>query len=141
FSPGLNEKLVREAQTKKKQPAAPAKPSGAQLSEKQIADKVEQGVAQELARILEQTQLAAMQAKERQASTADLLNEIRDTTALLGERRGEKSPTFQSALAKRDAVAACLREKGGRTLDCWEEVGEFKQAVGELEREFVAGSK
>ncbi|KAJ2487396.1 hypothetical protein IWW37_005256 [Coemansia sp. RSA 2050] len=138
FTAQLKDKLVSEAASTPNKPAADAavvaNPHG-------LADKIDEGVAKELARILEKGQLEELMARERQASTSDLLREIRDVTNQIASSPTTKSPTFERSLQAHDRVVACLKENAGRTLDCWKEVSEFKALVAILESEFVAMSK
>ncbi|KAJ2459111.1 hypothetical protein GGF42_001669 [Coemansia sp. RSA 2424] len=138
FTAQLKEKLVSEATLPPpSQPNAPA----ATTNSRDLADKIDEGVAKELARILEKSQLEELMAKDRQASTSDLLREIRDVSHQLSSSTTVTSPTFELSLQARDRVTACLKENAGRTLDCWKEVAEFKSLVATLESEFVAMSK
>ncbi|KAJ2743292.1 hypothetical protein GGI20_003861 [Coemansia sp. BCRC 34301] len=133
FTAQLKEKLVAEATTTPDTPAA--------TDSRDLADKIDEGVARELARILEKSQLEELMAKDRQVSTSDLLREIRDVSQQISFSPTVRSPTFERSLQARDRVTACLKENAGRTLDCWKEVGEFKDLVATLEKEFVALSK
>ncbi|KAJ2833871.1 hypothetical protein GGI24_000664 [Coemansia furcata] len=135
FTAQLKDKLVSEATMTPSPPAANVDNS------RDIADKIDEGVAKELARILEKSQLEELMAKERQASTSDLLREIRDVSHQIASNPSTKSATFEQSLQARDRVVACLKDNAGRTLDCWKEVSEFKALVTTLESEFVAMSK
>ncbi|KAJ2105773.1 hypothetical protein GGI16_002213 [Coemansia sp. S142-1] len=134
FTAQLKDKLVSEATTTPNPPAE----EGAVAKSRDLADKVDEGVAKELARILEKNQLEELKAKERQVSTSDLLREIRDVSHQIAANPTTKSPTYEQALHARDRVAACLKDNAGRTLNCWKEVCEFKSLVATLESEFVA---
>lgn len=46
----------------------------------------------------------------------------------------EVDPQLQKAKAE---VVACLRTNDRRPLDCWQEIANFKQEVGRLEKDFV----
>ncbi|KAJ1767581.1 hypothetical protein LPJ74_005291 [Coemansia sp. RSA 1843] len=104
-------------------------------------DLVEAEVAKELARILEKIQLDELQSKERQASSAEILNEIRDITQQIGSSPSTKSAAFKQSIHARDRVSSCLRDNADRPLNCWKEVSDFKALVAALESEFVAASK
>ncbi|KAJ2159032.1 hypothetical protein GGF46_003324 [Coemansia sp. RSA 552] len=143
---GLKDKIAREAASSQpaQQPAAAAAPGSsgpAQVSSHDLADEVEKEVAKELARILEKSQNEQLKARERQASTAELLSEIRDASQQMGAGRAAGLAALGQAAQARDRVAGCLRQHEGRALDCWKEVDEFRGLVAELEREFVAGSR
>ncbi|KAJ2821285.1 hypothetical protein FBU31_004957 [Coemansia sp. 'formosensis'] len=140
FTAQLKDKLVSEATMTPSPPAATAAAANVDNS-RDIADKIDEGVAKELARILEKSQLDELMAKERQASTSDLLREIRDVSHQIVSNPSTKSATFEQSLQARDRVVACLKDNAGRTLDCWKEVSEFKALVTTLESEFVAISK
>ncbi|KAJ2870048.1 hypothetical protein GGH93_005861, partial [Coemansia aciculifera] len=137
FTAQLKDKLVSEATTTPNPPAAAAA-AGAMANSRDLADKVDEGVAKELARILEKNQLEELKAKERQASTSDLLREIRDVSHQIASNPTTKSPTYELALHARDRVAACLKDNAGRTLDCWKDVCEFKSLVATLESDITA---
>ncbi|KAJ2803255.1 hypothetical protein H4S07_004500 [Coemansia furcata] len=139
FTAQLKDKLVSEATMT---PSPPAAAAAANVdNSRDIADKIDEGVAKELARILEKSQLDELMAKERQASTSDLLREIRDVSHQIASNPSTKSATFEQSLQARDRVVACLKDNAERTLDCWKEVSEFKTLVTTLESEFVAMSK
>ncbi|KAJ2009251.1 hypothetical protein GGI04_000631, partial [Coemansia thaxteri] len=87
----LEDRLIREATSAKdtsgtrnrhstNMNADSATAAGSTGSTSSLADKVDELVARELARILEKQQLEELKSKERQASTSDLLREIRDLT-------------------------------------------------------------
>ncbi|KAJ2696305.1 hypothetical protein H4218_004690 [Coemansia sp. IMI 209128] len=139
FTAQLKDKLVSEAASAPNKPAAD--PPAAVANSRDLADKVDEGVAKELARILEKGQLEELMAKERQASTSDLLREIRDVSNQIASNPATKSPTFERSLQAHDRVVACLKANAGRTLDCWKEVSEFKTLVAALKTEFVAMSQ
>ncbi|KAI8974985.1 hypothetical protein BDB01DRAFT_805609 [Pilobolus umbonatus] len=40
--------------------------------------------------------------------------------------------------SRQDAVITCYRNNPSRTLDCWKEVAEFKDAVAEEQKKFIA---
>ncbi|KAJ1731058.1 hypothetical protein LPJ61_002716 [Coemansia biformis] len=141
FTPQLKDKLMKEATADAQKAPGSAKAERPGVSSRELADAVEQEVAKELARILEMSQLEELKAKERQASTAELLGEIRDATQRIGGGgRARGTESFGRAVAARDRVAACFRQHEGRALDCWKEVGEFKALVAALEREAVGAS-
>ncbi|KAJ2386340.1 hypothetical protein GGI23_006515 [Coemansia sp. RSA 2559] len=104
-------------------------------------DLVEQEVAKELARILEKNQLDELQSKERQASSTEILHEIRDITRQIGSSPFANSAAFGQSLHARDRVTSCLVDNADRPLNCWKEVSDFKSLVATLESEFVAASK
>ncbi|KAJ2763609.1 hypothetical protein IWQ56_000242 [Coemansia nantahalensis] len=150
FTVQLKDKLEKEAATQQRQQKQQQKQQQQQkqnqeqqqIQQQRLADAVEQEVARELARILEKSQLEELKAKEHQASTAELLGEIRDVARQIGSGGGQsrRPESFGDAVAARDRVAACLRQHEGRALDCWKEVGEFKALVSALEREAVGTS-
>ncbi|KAJ1644526.1 hypothetical protein LPJ64_003800 [Coemansia asiatica] len=139
FTPQLQEKLVKDAEAAPAKAESP-KPAADASTPSDIDEKVDALVAKELARILEKNQLDDMKARDRNASTAELLNEIRDVSRQIQASPSTKSPTFAKALQARDRVAACLRDNSGRALDCWSEVAEFRALTATIEKEFVAGS-
>ncbi|KAJ2715963.1 hypothetical protein H4R19_000910 [Coemansia spiralis] len=132
FTLQLKDKLAKEAAAQKQQQQPQPQPL--------LADAVEQEVAKELARILEKNQLEELKARGRQASTAELLGEIRDVARQIGGSESSRPESFGEAVAARDRVAACLQLHEGRALDCWKEVGEFKALVATLEREAVGAA-
>ncbi|KAJ1814324.1 hypothetical protein LPJ75_002821 [Coemansia sp. RSA 2598] len=142
FTPQLQEKLVRDAESASTKPESPKQtaPAPASSAASDIDEKVDALVAKELARILEKNQLDDMKARDRNASTTELLNEIRDISRQIQASPSTKSPTFAKALQARDRVAACLRDNSGRALDCWSEVAEFRALTATMEKEFAAGS-
>ncbi|KAJ1861951.1 hypothetical protein LPJ73_000893 [Coemansia sp. RSA 2703] len=141
FTPQLKEKLVSEAanpqqqqkQQQKQQPAIDTDASG-------LEEKVDERVARELARILEKREIDDANARDRHASTAELLADIRDIQRQIDTSPATASPAFAAALVARDRVAACLRHNAAhaRALDCWREVAEFRAAAAMLERQFAA---
>ncbi|KAJ2636230.1 hypothetical protein GGF40_003135 [Coemansia sp. RSA 1286] len=137
FTPQLQEKLVKDAETGASK-AEPPKPAASAPSD--MEEKVDALVAKELARILEKNQLDDMKARDRNASTTELLNEIRDISRQIQASPSTKSPTFAKALQARDRVATCLRDNSGRALDCWSEVAEFRALTATIEKEFASGS-
>ncbi|KAJ1876980.1 hypothetical protein H4R99_002574 [Coemansia sp. RSA 1722] len=137
FTPQLQEKLVKDAETGASK-AEPPKPAASAPSD--MEEKVDALVAKELARILEKNQLDDMKARDRNASTTELLNEIRDISRQIQASPSTKSPTFAKALQARDRVASCLRDNSGRALDCWSEVAEFRALTATIEKEFASGS-
>ncbi|KAJ2236631.1 hypothetical protein H4R99_003066 [Coemansia sp. RSA 1722] len=137
FTPQLQEKLVKDAETGASK-VEPPKPAASAPSD--MEEKVDALVAKELARILEKNQLDDMKARDRNASTTELLNEIRDISRQIQASPSTKSPTFAKALQARDRVATCLRDNSGRALDCWSEVAEFRALTATIEKEFASGS-
>ncbi|KAI9500455.1 hypothetical protein GGI25_006044 [Coemansia spiralis] len=115
--------------------------SSSSLNSRNLADAVEEEVSKELSRILEKNQYEELQSKERQASTTELLNEIRDITQQISSSPTSKSQTFTRSIQARDRVTSCLKDNSERPLNCWKEVSDFKNLVATLESEFVAASK
>ncbi|KAJ2614100.1 hypothetical protein H4S08_001878 [Coemansia sp. RSA 1365] len=136
FTPQLKDVLVKDATTAQK---AAGNNSTGSAESRDLADEIEKGVAKELARILEKNQLEDLRSKERQTSTEELLGEIRDISQQIGGGTSE-SQSFGHAMAARDRVAACLKQHENKALNCWKEVGEFKNLVAALEREFIVAS-
>ncbi|KAJ1853927.1 hypothetical protein GGH12_004506 [Coemansia sp. RSA 1822] len=142
FTVGLKEKLLKEASAQKeaKDKARTASSSPESVCSRDTAEEVEKAVAKELERILEKQQHDQLRSKDRQASTAELLGEIRDLSQQINTSPTAQSQTYGQAVNARNQVAACLRKNEGKALDCWKEVSEFKSLVATLEREFVAAS-
>ncbi|KAJ1932464.1 hypothetical protein GGF37_007046, partial [Kickxella alabastrina] len=150
FTPQLKEKLVKDA-TEKQNQAQNRTQTQTQTQQNVVAappvdstdlqDKVEGLVAKELARILEKNQLDDLQARDRNASTTELLSDIRDVARQIAASTSTRSPTYEESLRARDRVAACLADNAGRPLDCWSHVAEFKALAKTLEAEFAAGAK
>ncbi|KAJ1721982.1 hypothetical protein LPJ53_003555 [Coemansia erecta] len=144
FTPQLKEKLVNEAATSTQQQQTPAKQPAADSGASGLEDKVDALVARELARILEKREIDDANARDRHASTAELLADIRDIQRQIDTSPATASPAFGAAIAARDRVASCLRDNAAhaRALDCWREVADFRAAAATLERQFAAaGSK
>ncbi|KAJ2720947.1 hypothetical protein GGI07_004297 [Coemansia sp. Benny D115] len=145
FSRQLGEKLVKKAQEEsvETKPVAPvaAPLASSTATARELTEKTEELVAKELERILEKQQIEDQKACERQASTTELLNEIRDITRQINASPSTRSPAFALSLRARDRVAACLIDNAGRPLDCWAEVAEFKALADTLQTEFAAGSR
>ncbi|KAJ1901474.1 hypothetical protein LPJ66_000756 [Kickxella alabastrina] len=151
---GLKEKLVKDATEKQTQTQTQTQNRTQNRTQTQqnvvaappvdstdLQDKVEGLVAKELARILEKNQLDDLQARDRNASTAELLSDIRDVARQIAASTSTRSPTYEESLRVRDRVAACLADNAGRPLDCWSHVAEFKALAKTLEAEFAAGAK
>ncbi|KAI7821136.1 hypothetical protein BX661DRAFT_188671 [Kickxella alabastrina] len=145
FTPQLKEKLVKDATEKQNQAQnrtqTQTNPDPAKFDSTDLQDKVEGLVAKELARILEKNQLDDLQARDRNASTTELLSDIRDVARQIAASTSTRSPTYEESLRARDRVAACLADNAGRPLDCWSHVAEFKALAKTLEAEFAAGAK
>ncbi|KAJ2537687.1 hypothetical protein EV175_006648 [Coemansia sp. RSA 1933] len=144
FTPQLNEVLVKASAKPAKQQPADSSEHTKKLSDNAAdysRDLVDEEVAKELARILEKNQLDELQSKARQASSAEILNEIRDITHQINASPSAKSPAFEQSLHARDRVSSCLVDNADTPLNCWKEVSDFKALVATLESEFVAASK
>ncbi|KAJ2079426.1 hypothetical protein H4R24_003791 [Coemansia sp. RSA 988] len=136
FTPQLKDVLEKGAATAQTSEGNSSTPSA---TSRDLADGIEKGVAKELARILEKNQLEELRSKERQSSTQELLGEIRDISQQIGAGTSD-TQSFESAMVARDRVAACYKQHENRALNCWKEMGEFKNIVAAMEREFIAAS-
>ncbi|KAJ2656873.1 hypothetical protein IWW48_004797 [Coemansia sp. RSA 1200] len=107
-----------------------------------LARLVDEEVGKELARILEKQQMDGLQAKERQASSAEMLSEMRDIAQQINNgSAATRSAAFGKSIDARNRVSECLRDNADRPLNCWKAVGDFRALVGVLESEHVASCR
>ncbi|KAJ9114724.1 hypothetical protein QFC22_005600 [Naganishia vaughanmartiniae] len=84
--------------------------------------------------------------KEKPGMSSELLSrdmdEVKEKLEKLGRKRNEVLFDEQGEKAEvrkqRDAVVQCYLKNQDRPLDCWKQVEQFKQSVGNLEADFVA---
>ncbi|KAJ1736752.1 hypothetical protein LPJ72_001112 [Coemansia sp. Benny D160-2] len=118
-----------------------AAPAG-EMNSLDLARLVDEEVGKELARILEKQQMDGLQAKERQASSAEMLSEMRDIAQQINNgSAATRSAAFEKSIDARNRVSECLRDNADRPLNCWKAVGDFRALVGVLESEHVASCR
>ncbi|KAL9106985.1 MAG: hypothetical protein Q9227_008021 [Pyrenula ochraceoflavens] len=66
-------------------------------------------------------------------SVSSQLATLRETLA----KRKQVAPLPKDVEAAREGLIGCLRINDRRPLDCWQEVSEFREAVGKMEEGFV----
>ncbi|KAF2712180.1 hypothetical protein K504DRAFT_488663 [Pleomassaria siparia CBS 279.74] len=74
--------------------------------------------------------------KQKDMTRDSVTKEIEALKKKLEERRKLEQVDPQLSKAKAEVVA-CLRTNDRRPLDCWQEIANFKQEVGRLEKDFV----
>ncbi|OBZ91388.1 MICOS complex subunit mic19 [Choanephora cucurbitarum] len=113
---------------------------------RQVESIVRQRVAEELKKI-EQTETQLKQSvyddltekdqlKDKGAS--ELKNDVEAMKQRLSRSAAKEVPT--SVKKYQDEVIACFKKNKDRSLDCWEEVASFKQAVAEEQKKFIGST-
>jgi MICOS complex subunit MIC19 len=81
---------------------------------------------------------ATLKEKERKQNLSRevVQKEVEKLRQKLDQRKGLKEPD-EGVLSAKNELVACLRINDRRPLDCWQEVENFRNQVGRLEKEFV----
>ncbi|TFY74112.1 hypothetical protein EWM64_g9901 [Hericium alpestre] len=71
-------------------------------------------------------------------SSAVLLGDLEEVKSKIDRFQTRQELADQPALkAKSEAVVLCYRSNPTRTLDCWQEVSDFRHAVAEVEQQYI----
>ncbi|KAK0210493.1 hypothetical protein DFS33DRAFT_297414 [Desarmillaria ectypa] len=110
--------------------------------------KEEQEVRERIEQALEKENLDRERSLAGETVTGDETGSVKDSVSLLNDLEDirQKVDRFHSrkdlqevpqVKSYQEAVLACYRKKAGKSLDCWREVGLFKEAVAQLEQKYV----
>ncbi|KAG7452770.1 P-loop containing nucleoside triphosphate hydrolase protein [Guyanagaster necrorhizus] len=99
--------------------------------------KEEQQVRERIEQALEKENLDRERSLAGEAVTGDETGSVKDSASLLNDLEDirQKVDRFHGRKDLQDVPQS--REKAGKTLDCWREVGLFKEAVEQLEQKYV----
>ncbi|KAI8349399.1 hypothetical protein BD560DRAFT_410289 [Blakeslea trispora] len=110
---------------------------------RQVESIVRQRVAEELKKI-EQTETQLKQSvyhdlTEKEIAKDQNVFDGKDDVEAMKQRLSRSAAKEVPAAIKKqqDEMVACFKKNKDRSLDCWEEVANFKQAVAEEQKKFI----
>ncbi|AYO42699.1 hypothetical protein DNF11_1749 [Malassezia restricta CBS 7877] len=107
--------------------------------------KQEKDVQKQIALALEKENLeresSSWLSKDKGQSSQLLQQELDRVKTQIEKYNRRDMASFPEVVKARQAVVQCYRDHAGRTLDCWKEVEQFKNAFAEAEKELMAAWK
>ncbi|KAI9483197.1 MAG: hypothetical protein EXX96DRAFT_557256 [Benjaminiella poitrasii] len=119
--------------------------SAEKQQERQIENIVHQRVAVELEKIKKNeaklsqefyVDLTKKNAEKDDLNALDMNNDMEDMIKRIARSGAKEFPP--KIKQSQEKVIACYNNNKSRSLDCWKEVADFKQAVAEEQKKFVA---